>query len=51
MSYALRSDIEVVNCLHLALRRNYISDEIFQKHYQSCEEILVMISALSKSLI
>lgn len=46
LTYALRSDIEVVNCLHLAIRRGYINNEIFQKHYQSCEEILVMISAL-----
>jgi len=50
LSYALRSDIEVVNCLHLSVRRGYITNEIFQKHYQSCEEILVMISALIKSL-
>lgn len=50
LGYALRSDIEVVNCLHLAKRRGYISEEIFNKHYQSCEEILIMISALIKSL-
>jgi four helix bundle protein len=50
LGYALRSDIEVVNCLHLAIRRGYIAEEIFQKHYQSCEEILIMISALIKSL-
>ena len=50
LGYALRSDIEVVNCLHLAIRRGYISEEIFNKHYQSCEEILIMISALIKSL-
>ncbi|WP_029278446.1 four helix bundle protein [Pedobacter borealis] len=50
LGYALRSDIEVVNCLHLAIRRGYIEEEIFQKHYQSCEEILIMISALIKSL-
>lgn len=50
LTYALRSDIEVVNCLYLAIRRGYINNEIFQKHYQSCEEILVMISGLIKSL-
>jgi four helix bundle protein len=50
LGYALRSDIEVVNCLHLAIRRGYINEEIFQKHYQSCEQILIMISALIKSL-
>ncbi|MET4081443.1 four helix bundle protein [Pedobacter sp. UYP30] len=50
LGYALRSDIEVVNCLHLSKRRGYISEEIFNKHYQSCEEILIMISALINSL-
>jgi four helix bundle protein len=50
LRYALRSDIEVVNCLHLAIRRGYISGEIFKKNYQSCEEVLIMISALIKSL-
>lgn len=50
LNYALRSDIEVVNCLHLASRRGYISKEIFDKYYSSCEEILAMISALIKTL-
>lgn len=50
LTYALRSDIEVVNCLHLALRRGYINNETFDQHYKSCEEILIMISALIKSL-
>ncbi|WP_410222459.1 four helix bundle protein [Pedobacter sp.] len=50
LSYALRSDIEVVNCLHLALRRGYISQEIFDKYYASCEEILALLSALIKTL-
>lgn len=50
LTYALRSDIEVVNCLHLSIRRGYITQEIFDQHYNSCEEILMMISALIKSL-
>ncbi|WP_379093782.1 four helix bundle protein [Pedobacter sp. UC225_65] len=50
LNYALRSDIEVVNCLHLASRRGYISKEIFDKYYSNCEEILAMISALIKTL-
>lgn len=50
LRYALRSDVEVVNCLHLSIRRGYITDEIFKKHYQVCEEILIMISALIKTL-
>ena len=47
---ALRSDIEVVGCLNLAKRREYISDEDFNKIYKSCEEILIMINALRNSL-
>lgn len=50
LRYALRSNIEVVNCLHLARRRGYISQEIFDKHYMNCEEILAMISALIKTI-
>jgi four helix bundle protein len=50
LNYALRSDIEVVNCLHLAIRRGYISKEIFDKYYSNCEEILALISALIKTL-
>ena len=50
LSYALRSDIEVVGRIHLALRRKYISKEEFDKIYKACEEILVMINALKRSL-
>lgn len=50
LGYALRSDIEVVGCLHLAKRRKYISDSEFSELYALCEEILVMINALRASL-
>ena len=50
LNYPLRSDIEVVNCLHLAISRGYISKEIFDKYYAKCEEILASISALKKAL-
>jgi four helix bundle protein len=50
LSYALRSDIEVVGCLFLARRRKYINEEGFLKLYKDCEEILVMINALRSSL-
>ena len=50
LSIALRSDVEVVGCIYLAKRRNIISDEDFHKVYKACEEILVMINALKKSL-
>src|ERR1700733_9952231 len=44
LSYALRSNVEVVGCLYLAQRRNLISQENFTKIYSLCEEILVMIN-------
>src|SRR5882672_12553212 len=43
LKIALRSDIEVVGCIYLAKRRNYINDEPFERIYKKCEEILVML--------
>jgi len=50
LGYALRSDIEVVGCLHLAVRRKYISTFEFDNLYRKCEELLVMINALRESI-
>lgn len=50
LNIALRSDIEVVGCLYLGRRRKIITDEKFHSVYKLCEEILVMINALKKSL-
>jgi four helix bundle protein len=50
LGIALRSDIEVVGCLFLALRRKYIDQNEFDSIYKKCEEILVMINALRNSL-
>ena len=50
LSIALRSNIEVVGCFFLASKRNIINEEDFNKVYTSCEEILVMINALRRSL-
>ncbi len=50
LSYAIRSNIEVVGCLHLAKRRKFIQDSEFSSLYSSCEEILVMLYGLKKSL-
>ncbi len=50
LRYALRSDIEVVGCLHLAKRRKYLNDDRFLELYVACEEVLVMINGLIKSL-
>ena len=50
LGIALRSNIEVVSCIYLAQRRGYISKDKFEKIYQMCEEILVMINSLRNSL-
>jgi len=50
LKIALRSAIEVVGCLHLAYRRNILSQENLSYFSQKCEEIVVMINALKKSL-
>lgn len=50
LSYALRSDIEVVGCIFIAQRRGYIPQQEFEKIYRMCEEILVMINALINTL-
>ena len=47
---ALRSCIEVVGCLYLAKRRDLIDDVNLEKFKKYCEEIVVMINALKKSL-
>jgi four helix bundle protein len=50
LRYALRSDIEVVGCLYLGKLRKYITEELFNELYKLCEEILLMINALIKSM-
>jgi four helix bundle protein len=50
LTYALRSDIEVVGCLYLAQKRDLINQDNFFKIYAKCEEILVMLNGLKDSL-
>ena len=50
LSYALRSNIEVVSCLYLAQKRNLIVQESFDLIYSQCKEILAMINGLRHSL-
>ena len=50
LSYALRSNIEVVGCIFIGQRRGYIQQPSFDKIYKMCEEILVMINGLKKTL-
>jgi len=50
LSYALRSNIEVVGCLFLAKKRTLIQEDNFNKLYKQCEEILAMLNSLRKTL-
>jgi len=47
--YSLRSAIEVVSCLFIAKRRNYISDEVFKPFYTDYETLVKMITSLKNS--
>jgi four helix bundle protein len=47
---ANRSALEVVGCLYLAKRRNYIADEKFNELYQQIETLVKMIQALINSM-
>ncbi len=50
LTFALRSNIEVVSSIYIARKRNIINDENFDLIYNSCQEILAMINSLKKSL-
>ena len=47
---ANRSALEVVGCLFLAKRRNYLAEEAFNKLYLQIEILVKMIQALINSL-
>jgi len=50
LNYALRSGIEVVSCLIIARRRDYITDINFKQLYGEHEVLVKMITALRNSL-
>jgi four helix bundle protein len=50
LSYALRSAIEVIGCLHIGLKRNIISKEDFENVYTFASEEIKMIQALRRTL-
>ena len=47
---ANRSALEVVGCLYLAKRRNYLSEEKFNELYTKVETLVKMIQALINTL-
>ena len=50
LGYAMRSAIEVVSCLFIAKRKNYIDDATFQKYYDEYEVLCKMLNRLRGSL-
>ena len=50
LGIALRSAIEVVACLFIAVKRKYIDEKNFQKFYTAYEKLSKMITRLRSSL-
>ncbi len=50
LNYSLRSAVEVVACLYLARKRNYIDEPAYRKLYQEYEILCKMITSLRNSL-
>lgn len=50
LGYAIRSAIEVVSCLFIARRKNYIDETIFQKQYDNYEVLCKMLTKLRNTL-
>jgi four helix bundle protein len=50
LSFALRSGIEVVSCLHLAKRRNLITEKEFDHFYIYLTDLIKSIQALRNSI-
>ena len=50
LSIANRSALEVVGCLYLARRRDYLDEDSFKNLYQKIETLVKMIQALINSL-
>lgn len=50
LGYAQRSAMEVVNCLYLAIKRNYINQETFGKFYSELDKLAAKIQAFKNHL-
>ncbi|MCZ4224585.1 four helix bundle protein [Pedobacter rhodius] len=50
LTYFIRSGLEVVSCLFMALARKYISEDVFKRLYNEYEQLCKMISKLKTSL-
>lgn len=50
LGYAQRWGIEVVSALYLAIKRGYITKEIFDAHYNELDNLVTKIQAFKKTL-
>lgn len=50
MGYAIRSLAEVINCLHKASRRNYISTLKFGQYYKDSFDLMNMMIAFKQKI-
>jgi four helix bundle protein len=50
LGYAIRSAVEVVSCLFIAKRKNYIDEIVFRSHYNDYEVLCKMLTKLKSSL-
>ncbi len=50
MGYAIRSLAEVVTCLHKAIRRQYISEQEFNKYYNDSFQLMNMMIAFKNKI-
>jgi len=50
MGYSIRSLAEVVTCLHKAKRRNYLTEQNFNKLYNDAFNLMNMMIAFKKKL-
>jgi four helix bundle protein len=50
IGFSIRSLAEVVTCLHKATRRNYISKEEFEEHYDFAYNLMNMMIAFKEKI-
>ncbi len=50
MGYSIRSLAELVTCLHKAKKREYISEQEFDKYYDDCFNLMNMMIAFKKKI-
>jgi four helix bundle protein len=50
VGYAIRSLAEVVTCLHKALRRNYITEDEFNKFYNYAFDLMNMMVSFKEKI-